>query len=273
MWWWRWFVGVNSGWSVGSDFNDVIFVIWLTSFGSFWLALVLLTFMAAATTFVTILLFSVLGFVSVTLEVVAFFLSLLFSFVILGVHGISVPLFSPLVLGLQLLGVVVDEEEVKVAVLVVSQLVGLGLDPGSASQLIVVQELVAEDVLIIDVCHNELSPGLTSIGEWVWTWCKSICVKQLQDDLLTLAMGTLSGLDTDKNRLIVISDVDEGLGCFIPEEEAVFSSFVSLDPEPARLELKFGVFVEDSGVTKIRSSSLSLLCDVESLVRHQEIIL
>jgi len=149
----------------------------------------------------------------------------------------------------------------------------LGLHPGSASKLIVVQELVAEDVLILDVSHNELSPSLTSIGEWMWTWCKSICVKQLQDDLLTLAMGTLSSLDTDKNRLIVIGDIDEGLGGFIPEEEAVFSSFVSLDPEPARLELKFGVFIEDSGVTKIRGSSLSLLCDMESLVRHQEIIL
>jgi hypothetical protein len=86
-------------------------------------------------------------------------------------------------------------------------------------------------------------------------------------------MGAFSGLDADENRLVIISDVDEGLRCGIPEEEAVFSTLISFDPEPARLELKFGVLVEDSGVAKIRSSSLSLLGDVESLVWHQEIIL
>jgi hypothetical protein len=101
----------------------------------------------------------------------------------------------------------------------------------------------------------------------------SVRVKKLEHDFLTLAISTLSGLDTDENRLVIIRDIDESLRCSIPEEEAVFSSFVSLDPEPARLELKFGIFIEDSGITKIRSSSLSLLCDVESFVRHQEIIL
>jgi len=73
------------------------------------------------------------------------------------------------VLGLQLLGVVVDVEEIEVAVLVVTKLVGLRLDPLSASQLIVVQELVAQNVLSLDVGHYKLSSGLTTIGEWMWT--------------------------------------------------------------------------------------------------------
>jgi hypothetical protein len=177
------------------------------------------------------------------------------------------------VLGLQLLWVVVDVEEVKVAVLVVTKLVSLRCNPSSASQLIVVQELVAKNVLIFDVSNNKLSSGLASICEWMWTWSISVGVKKLEYNFLAFAMRALSGLDTDENRLVIISDVDESLRGLVPEEEAVFSSFVSLDPEPARLELKFGIFIEDSGVTKIRSSSLSLLCDVESLVRHQEIIL
>jgi hypothetical protein len=107
----------------------------------------------------------------------------------------------------------------------------------------------------------------------MWTRSISVSVEQFEHDLLSLAVGTFSGLDTDEDRFVAISDVDEGLRGLVPEEQAVFSSLVSLNPEPARLELKFGVFVEDSGVAKIRSSSLSLLCDVESLVRHQEIIL
>jgi hypothetical protein len=177
------------------------------------------------------------------------------------------------VLGLQLLWVIVDVEEIEVAVLVVTKLVCLGLYPGGASQLIVVQELVAQDVLSLDVSHNKLSSGLAAISEWVGTRSISVSVKQFEHNLLTLTVGSFSGLDTDEDGLVIISDVDESLGCLIPEEEAVFSSLVSLDPEPSRLELKFGVFIEDSGVAKIRSSSLSLLCDVESLVRHQEIIL
>jgi hypothetical protein len=64
-------------------------------------------------------------------------------------------------------------------------------------------------------------------------------------------MRALSGLDADEHRLVIVGDVDEGLRSLVPEEEAVFSSFISLDPEPARLELKFGVFIEDSGVAKI----------------------
>jgi hypothetical protein len=125
----------------------------------------------------------------------------------------------------------------------------------------------------LDVGHDKLSSGGTPIREWVWTRSISVRVKKLEHNLLTFAVRTLSGLDTDQDRLVIISDVDEGLRGLVPEEQAVLSAFVSLDPEPARLELKFGVFVEDSGVAKIRSSSLSLLCDVESLVRHQEIIL
>jgi hypothetical protein len=107
----------------------------------------------------------------------------------------------------------------------------------------------------------------------MWTRSISVGVKKFENNFLTFAMSAFSGLDTDEDRLVIISDVDESLRCLVPEEEAVFGTFVSLDPEPARLELKFGIFIEDSGVTKIRSSSLSLLSDVESLVRHQEIIL
>lgn len=91
--------------------------------------------------------------------------------------------------------------------------------------------------------------------------------------MLTFSLGTFLGLHTDEDRFLIISNVDEGLRWNIPKEEAVLSSLIPFDPEPPRLELKFGVFVEDSGVTKIRGSSLSLLCDVESLVRRQEIIL
>jgi len=228
--------------------------------------------MAAASAFVTVLLF-VIGFLTFALFLIAFFLGLLFSFIILGREGVAVPFFSPFVLGLQLLWVVVDVEEIEVAVLVMTKLVGLRLDPLSASQLIVVQELVAQDVLSLDVGHYKLSSGLTAICEWMWTRGISVSVEQFEHNFLTFAVSSLSGLDADENRLVIVGDVDEGLRGSVPEEQAVFSSFVSLDPEPARLELKFGVFVEDSGVTKIRSSSLSLLCDVESLVRHQEIIL
>jgi len=155
------------------------------------------------------------------------------------------------VLGLQLLWVVVDVEEVEVTVLVVTEFVCLRLHPSSAPQLIVVQELVAENVVSLDVRDYKLSSGLTSICEWVWTWSISVCVKKLEHDLLTFAVRALSGLDTDENRFVIISDVDEGLRGLVPEEEAVFSSLISLDPEPARLELKFGIFVEDSGVAKI----------------------
>lgn len=118
-----------------------------------------------------------------------------------------------------------------------------------------------------------MSPGATPIGEWVRSRCISVSVKKLQHDLLTLSSSTFSGLDADKDRLVIVRDINEGLRVLVPEEQAIFSSFVSLDPEPSRLELKFGIFIEDSGVAKIRSSSLSLLSDVESFVRHQEIIL
>lgn len=229
--------------------------------------------MAAAAAFVAVLVFLVLGFLSFALLVVTFLFGFLFSFIILCSDDVRVPFFSPFVLALQLLWVVVDVEEVKVAVLVMSEFVCLRLDPGSTLQLIVVQELVAENVIGRSVAHNKLPSGLTSICEWMWTWCVLVGVKQLENDLLTLSVGTFLGLGTDKDRFLIISDVDEGLGWNIPEEEAVLSSLISLDPEPARLELKFGVFIEDSGVTEIRGSSLSLLCDVESLVRLQEIIL
>jgi hypothetical protein len=255
------------------NFDDIILIIWLSCLGSFLLCFVLvLSIVAAASALVTVLLF-VFGFLSFALLLVAFLFSLLLSLVVLIGKGVRVPFLSPLVLGLQLLWVVVDVEEVKVTVLVVSQLVGLRLDPGGTLELIVVQELVAQNVLSLNVSDDELPSGLTSIGEWMWTRSISVCVKKLQYNLLTLAVGTLSGLNTDENRFVVISYVDERLRCLVPEEQAVFSTLVSLDPEPARLELKFGVFIEESGVAKIRSSSLSLLCDVESLVWHQEIIL
>lgn len=206
--------------------------------------------MAAATAFVTVLLF-VISFLAFALLFVTFLFGLLLSFVIFVGKSVRVPVLSPLVLGLQLLWVIVDVEEVKVAVLVVAELESLRLNPGGAPQLIVVQELVAQNVLILDVGHHKLSSGLTSISEWMWSRCISVGVKELEHDLLTLAMGTFSSLDADEDRLVVISDVDEGLRGLVPEEEAVFSSLISLDPEPARLELKFGIFVEDSGVAKI----------------------
>lgn len=59
------------------------------------------------------------------------------------------------------------------------QLVSLGLDPRSALELIVVQELVAENVLSPGVGHNKLSSGLTSIGKWMWTWSEPVSVEQL----------------------------------------------------------------------------------------------
>jgi hypothetical protein len=254
------------------DLDDIIFVIWLTIFGSLHLGVLLLSIVTAASTLVTVLLLFV-GFLSFALLLIAFLFSFLFSLIVLVGKRVGVPFLSPFVLGLQLLWVVVDVEEVEVAVLVVAKLVSLRLHPLGASQLIVVQELVAQNVLSLDVGHNELSSGLPTVSEWVGTRSISVGVKQFEHDLLSLAVGTFSGLDTDENRFVIISDVDEGLRGLIPEEQAVFSSLVSLDPEPARLELKFGVFIEDSGVTKIRSSSLSLLSDVESLVRHQEIIL
>jgi hypothetical protein len=180
------------------DGNDVILIIWITVFGNVSFR-PLLTVMAAAATLVTVLLLFVLGFLSFALLVVAFFFSLLFSLVILGAHDVGVPFFSPLVLGLQLLWVVVYVKEVKVAVLVMSQPIRLGLDPGSASELIVVQELVAENVLILNVGNDELSPGLSTIGEWMGTWSVLVRVKQFEYNLLTLSMGTFSGLNADED--------------------------------------------------------------------------
>jgi hypothetical protein len=198
------------------------------------------------------------------LMLVAFFLILSLSFVVM-IGKVLIILISPLVLGLQLLWIIVDVEEVKVAVLVVSQLEGLGFDPGLTLEHVGVQELVAENV-VGGVVGDELSLGETTIVEWMWSWRISVCVKQLQNDLV-LVHCVLLLLETDEDRLVVISNVDEGLGCWIPEEHAVLSSLVSLDPKPSRLELKFGVIIEGFGITKIRSSSLSLLGDVESLAR------
>jgi len=132
-----------------------------------------------------------------------------------------------------------------------SQLVSLGLDPRSALELIVVQELVAENVLSPCVGHNKLSSGLASISKWMWTWSEPVSVKQLEDNLLALTVGAWSGLLTDENRLVIVENVDKGLRWLVPEEQAVLSSFVPLDPEPARLELKLRILVEHSCVTKI----------------------
>jgi hypothetical protein len=41
----------------------------------------------------------------------------------------------------------------------------------------------------------------------------------------------------DEDRLVIVSDIDESLGVLIPEVQAVFSSFVSFDPEPTTFEL------------------------------------
>jgi hypothetical protein len=223
----------------------------------------LISTFTAATAVVTVLgIFFLLGML--LLMLVTFFFILAFSLVVMIGHLLII-LFSPLVSGLQLLGVVSDVEEVKVTVLVVSQLEGLGFDPGLTLELISVQELVAEDVLSL-VFGNELSLRETAIVEWMWSRCISVRVKQLQNYLVFLQCVLLL-LEADEDRLVVVSNVDEGLGCFIPEEHAVFSSLVSLDPKPSRLELKFGVIIKGFGITKIRSSSLSLLGDVESLAR------
>jgi hypothetical protein len=194
-------------WRLWLDFDDIILIVWLSVFGS--VSFAVLTVVTAASAFVTTL--SVVGFLTFALFLVAFFLGLLLSLVVVLRVLFIVPVVSPLVLGLQLLCVIVDVEEVKVAVLVVAEFVSLRLDPSSAPQLIVVQELVAENVFSLDVCHNELSSGLTSIGEWMRSRSISVGVKQFQHDLLTLAISALSGLDTDENRLVIVRNVDESL--------------------------------------------------------------
>jgi hypothetical protein len=192
------------------DFDDIIFIIWFTKLGSFHLCVLLLSIVAAASAFVTVLLL-VIGFLTFALLLITFLFSFLFSLIVLVGKLVRVPFFSPFVLGLQFLWVVVHVEEVEVAVLVVTKLVCLRLNPGSASQLIVVQELVAQDVVSLDVCHHELSSGLTSISEWMRTWGISVGVKKFQHNLLTFAIRALSGLYTDENRFVIISDIDESL--------------------------------------------------------------
>jgi len=137
--------------------------------------------------------------------------------------------------------------------------------PGLALELIAVQELVAENV-VGRVIGNELSLRETTIVERMWSRCVLVRVKQLQNHL-GLLLCVLLLLETDEDRLVVVSNVDEGLRVWLPEEHAVLSSLVPLDPKPPRLELKFGVIIEGFGIAKIRSSSLSLLGDVESLAR------
>lgn len=223
---------------------------------------------AAAATVSTFTILSLLLSLEVfLLMLVTFLFVLTLSFlVVVGHFGII--FFSPLVSWLQLLWIKVDVEEVKVTILVVSEGEGLRFDPSFALQLISVQELVAQDIFAIwCIVHDELSLGVPTISEWVWSWCKSVCVKELQHNLRFLE-SVLLLLEADEDRLVVVSNVDEGLGVGIPEEHAVLSSFVPLDPEPPRLELKLGVIIKGLGITKIRSSSLSLLGDVESLASN-----
>jgi len=101
-------------------------------------------------------------------------------------------------------------------------------------------------------------------------WSRSILVRveQLQNGLASSPSALLRL--ADENGHVVVSNVDEGFRIGVPEEQAVFSTFVSLDPEPSRLELEFGLVVKRSGITQIRGTSLSLLCDMESLTRNQE---
>jgi hypothetical protein len=62
------------------------------------------------------------------------------------------------------------------------------------------------------------------------TWGISVGVEQLQDNFLALAVSALSALNADKDRLVVIGNVHEGLRSLVPEEQAELSSFVSLHP-------------------------------------------
>jgi len=66
----------------------------------------------------------------------------------------------------------------------------------------------------------------------MWTWSKLVRVKQLEYDLV-LSDVVLLLMEADKDRLVIVSNIDEGLRFIIPEEHAEFSSFVSFDPEPS----------------------------------------
>jgi hypothetical protein len=138
--------------------------------------------------------------------------------------------------------------------------------------MIVVQELVAQDVWSGScILQDELSSSETAILERMWSRCILVSVEQLEDDITSLPASFL--LDTDQDRFVIVIDVDKGLGISVPEEQAVFSAFVSLLPEPTGLKLKFGLVIEFSGITEVRSSSLSLLSNMESLARDQDITL
>lgn len=113
----------------------------------------------------------------------------------------------------------------------VSKLVCLCFDPGLTFEVVVIQELVAENVVGSLVGHDKLSSGVTSILEWMRSRGIGVCVKQLQDHSM-LSICTCFLLNTDEHRLIIVIDVDEGRGLWVPEEHAVFSAFISLNPEP-----------------------------------------
>jgi hypothetical protein len=175
-------------------------------------------------------------------------------------------------LWLKFLSIIWDEEEIEVTLLVVSQLVGLSFDPRLGLQMVVVQELVAQDVWSGSLfLKDELSSCIPTIFEWMWSRCILVSVEQLENDVSSLPSALL--LDADEDRFVVVKDIHKGLRIRIPEEQAVFGTLVSFLPEPTRLKLKFGLIVEFSGVTKVRSSTLSLLSNMECLARDQDITL
>jgi hypothetical protein len=70
------------------NLRDIVFIVWLTSFGSLHLVMWTITVVAAASTLVTIFLLPVFGLLTFALVLVTFLFGLLLSFIILGGHGI-----------------------------------------------------------------------------------------------------------------------------------------------------------------------------------------
>jgi hypothetical protein len=116
---------------------------------------------------------------------------------------------------LQLFGVIIDVEEVKVTLFVMSEFVGLGLHPSFSFEVIVVQELVAEDVRFPLVFDDELSSSKTTVLVGMRSRCVFVRGEQLEYDVLSPPSALL--LDSDKQRFVIIGDVDEGLGLGVPE--------------------------------------------------------
>jgi hypothetical protein len=143
------------------------------------------------------------------LLLIVFFLSLFFIFVF-RLGFIVLVRISPLMLRLKFLWIIRDKEEVEVTLLVVSQLVGLSFDPRLGLEMIVVQELVAQDGWSASrILQDELSSSETTILERMWSWCVLVSIEQLENDVSSLPSTLL--LDTDQDRFVIIKHVDKGL--------------------------------------------------------------